>query len=170
MALVDPDPRNAGKGLEILRAGGMEVRVGTLAEQAQSDLGPYLNLPANRSSQTTPDATGGRMSYLSGARANLGSRLILLMLGCGLGAWSLVEAVRWNHRGQGLLSIGFILFGLLWFHQPPILNKQFFTKPISPASNHLATAIGPAGLRMLLVASATAFTLVGVGYRVFVGP
>ena len=109
------------------------------------------------------------MSYMSGARANLGSRLILLLFGCGLGAVSLVEALRSGHRGQALLSIGFILFGLLWFHQPPILNKQFFTKPISPASNLLATAIGHAGLRMLLLASATAFTLVGVAYRVFVG-
>ena len=59
MALVDPDPRNAGKGLEMLRAGGVEVRVGILAEQAQRDLGPYLNLPENRSSERRGHDQGG---------------------------------------------------------------------------------------------------------------
>ncbi len=49
VALVDPDPRNDGKGLERLRAAGVAVWLGTLAPEAQRDLGPYLNLPANRS-------------------------------------------------------------------------------------------------------------------------
>ncbi|MEP7312482.1 MAG: hypothetical protein ABI859_07855, partial [Pseudomonadota bacterium] len=48
VAIVDPDPRNLGKGLEMLRAAGIEVTVGTLAERTQQELGPYLNLPANR--------------------------------------------------------------------------------------------------------------------------
>jgi riboflavin biosynthesis protein RibD len=48
VAILDPDPRNSGAGIEKLRAAGIEVRVGPMQEQAQADLGPYLNLPANR--------------------------------------------------------------------------------------------------------------------------
>jgi len=48
VAIPDPDSRNDGKGLERLRAAGVAVFVGTLAAEAQRDLGPYLNLPANR--------------------------------------------------------------------------------------------------------------------------
>lgn len=48
VAIPDPDPRNDGKGLERLRGAGVAVFVGLLAGDAQADLGPYLNLPANR--------------------------------------------------------------------------------------------------------------------------
>jgi len=48
VALTDPDERNAGKGLERLRAAGIPVFLGTLAGEAHQDLRPYLNLPANR--------------------------------------------------------------------------------------------------------------------------
>jgi riboflavin biosynthesis protein RibD len=48
VAIVDPDPRNDGAGIAKLRSAGVEVQLGVLAEEAQADLGPYLNLPANR--------------------------------------------------------------------------------------------------------------------------
>ena len=48
VGIIDPDPRNDGAGLMRLRSAGVEVQFGVLAEEAQTDLGPYLNLPANR--------------------------------------------------------------------------------------------------------------------------
>ncbi|WP_396268130.1 bifunctional diaminohydroxyphosphoribosylaminopyrimidine deaminase/5-amino-6-(5-phosphoribosylamino)uracil reductase RibD [Ideonella sp.] len=49
VATLDPDPRNAGTGIEILKAAGLEVCVGVLEERALSDLGPHLALIANNS-------------------------------------------------------------------------------------------------------------------------
>jgi riboflavin biosynthesis protein RibD len=48
VAIVDPDPRNNGAGIKKLENAGVEVRLGVLAEVAQAELGPYLNLPANK--------------------------------------------------------------------------------------------------------------------------
>ena len=48
VGIVDPDPRNSGAGIRKLENAGIAVQLGILAEEAQSDLGPYLNLPANR--------------------------------------------------------------------------------------------------------------------------
>lgn len=48
VGITDPDERNAGKGLERLRSAGVPVFLGTLAQEAQQALGPYLALPANR--------------------------------------------------------------------------------------------------------------------------
>ncbi|MEL7532987.1 MAG: bifunctional diaminohydroxyphosphoribosylaminopyrimidine deaminase/5-amino-6-(5-phosphoribosylamino)uracil reductase RibD [Bacteroidota bacterium] len=48
IAILDPDPRNQGRGIEIMREGGLDVRVGLLAEQVQSFLEPYLNLTENQ--------------------------------------------------------------------------------------------------------------------------
>jgi pyrimidine deaminase RibD-like protein len=66
VATLDPDPRNAGRGIEILRTGGVNVEVGVLESDALDDLGPYLALPANRlfhrtleaSVRLMPDAAG----------------------------------------------------------------------------------------------------------------
>lgn len=43
VAMLDPDPRNAGSGIQILRAGGIEVAIGLLEPEAYSDLAPYLS-------------------------------------------------------------------------------------------------------------------------------
>ena len=43
IATLDPDPRNAGAGAEILRAAGVKVSVGTLEAYARKELGPYLS-------------------------------------------------------------------------------------------------------------------------------
>ncbi|WP_437884003.1 bifunctional diaminohydroxyphosphoribosylaminopyrimidine deaminase/5-amino-6-(5-phosphoribosylamino)uracil reductase RibD [Pseudomonas sp. LRF_L74] len=42
VAILDPDPRNAGAGVRILLEAGIEVFIGLGAQQAQHDLGRYL--------------------------------------------------------------------------------------------------------------------------------
>lgn len=42
VATLDPDPRNSGAGIEILKAAGMNVSVGVLEREAIEDIGPYL--------------------------------------------------------------------------------------------------------------------------------
>ena len=42
VAMLDPDLRNAGAGIQILRAGGVDVSVGLLECDAIADLAPYL--------------------------------------------------------------------------------------------------------------------------------
>ncbi|MGE0801031.1 MAG: bifunctional diaminohydroxyphosphoribosylaminopyrimidine deaminase/5-amino-6-(5-phosphoribosylamino)uracil reductase RibD [Lautropia sp.] len=64
VSLVDPDPRNAGKGIEMLEAAGVAVQVGVLAREAMEDLGRYLALPANGQPQLldSPAWIDGRLS------------------------------------------------------------------------------------------------------------
>lgn len=42
VALIDPHPKNQGKGIAILEGAGIDVRVGILKEEAEKDLNPYL--------------------------------------------------------------------------------------------------------------------------------
>ncbi|HMJ14865.1 MAG TPA: hypothetical protein VK524_25810, partial [Polyangiaceae bacterium] len=43
IAILDPHPKNSGRGVQMLRDAGMHVRVGILADEATRDLGPYLD-------------------------------------------------------------------------------------------------------------------------------
>jgi pyrimidine deaminase RibD-like protein len=42
VSALDPDPRNAGAGIEILKAAGVEVAVGMLEKSILKDIAPYL--------------------------------------------------------------------------------------------------------------------------------
>ncbi|MBC7005371.1 riboflavin-specific deaminase [Photobacterium sp. BZF1] len=42
VAMLDPDPRNSGKGIAILEQAGVRVEVGLCRDQVSQFLGPYL--------------------------------------------------------------------------------------------------------------------------------
>ncbi|MGR5299769.1 bifunctional diaminohydroxyphosphoribosylaminopyrimidine deaminase/5-amino-6-(5-phosphoribosylamino)uracil reductase RibD [Vibrio alfacsensis] len=42
VAMLDPDPRNASRGIDILQEGGVEVEVGLCVEEVSAFLTPYL--------------------------------------------------------------------------------------------------------------------------------
>jgi pyrimidine deaminase RibD-like protein len=43
VSILDPHPRNSGRGIQMLRDAGMIVVTDVLAEEAMLDLGPYLD-------------------------------------------------------------------------------------------------------------------------------
>lgn len=65
VAVVDPDPRNAGAGIKILEAGGVDTQVGLLSAEALEVLSPYLALEANAGSAI--EASDGRRSRSRGS-------------------------------------------------------------------------------------------------------
>jgi pyrimidine deaminase RibD-like protein len=42
VGMIDPHPRNQGRGIEIMRAGGIAVEVGILQDEVEAVLAPYL--------------------------------------------------------------------------------------------------------------------------------
>ncbi|WP_025632864.1 bifunctional diaminohydroxyphosphoribosylaminopyrimidine deaminase/5-amino-6-(5-phosphoribosylamino)uracil reductase RibD, partial [Vibrio parahaemolyticus] len=42
VAVLDPDPRNSGRGIEILKQAGIEVEIGLCGEEVSEFLTPYL--------------------------------------------------------------------------------------------------------------------------------
>jgi pyrimidine deaminase RibD-like protein len=43
VGIVDPDPRNNGKGLQLLRDAGIHVELGALEQEIREFLAPYLH-------------------------------------------------------------------------------------------------------------------------------
>jgi pyrimidine deaminase RibD-like protein len=48
VALIDPDPRNRGRGIEMLRDAGVQVVTNFLSEEAWPHLAPYLHHASGR--------------------------------------------------------------------------------------------------------------------------
>lgn len=43
VGILDPHPKNSGRGIQMLRDAGMHVQTGILADEVTRDLGPYLD-------------------------------------------------------------------------------------------------------------------------------
>jgi len=41
--MIDPHPRNQGRGIEMLREAGIPVEAGLLVDEVKAFLGPYLH-------------------------------------------------------------------------------------------------------------------------------
>ena len=55
VALVDPDSRNNGNGINLLREAGVEVTIGVLDIPTRDFIAPYLDLASNKVSACTCD-------------------------------------------------------------------------------------------------------------------
>ncbi|ERJ20654.1 5-amino-6-uracil reductase protein [Salinisphaera shabanensis E1L3A] len=64
IALVDPDPRNSGAGIALLRQAGVEVEVGLCDQEAFRDLSPYLK-EASKALPLTAQIAGALGIYSS---------------------------------------------------------------------------------------------------------
>ncbi|WP_225422440.1 deaminase [Pseudomonas huaxiensis] len=62
VSMLDPDPRNAGAGVAMLRQAGIEVTVGLLEDQARQDLGPYLHRVQPLKALSIVSPNGGRIA------------------------------------------------------------------------------------------------------------
>lgn len=62
VSMLDPDPRNAGAGVAMLRQAGIEVTVGLLEDQARRDLGPYLHREQPFKALSIVSPNGGRIA------------------------------------------------------------------------------------------------------------
>jgi pyrimidine deaminase RibD-like protein len=56
---LDPHPRNRGRGIEILREGGVAVELGVLEDQVLDFVGPYLIRTEDDADLRRPHARGG---------------------------------------------------------------------------------------------------------------
>ena len=69
VGIVDPDPRNNGKGLQLLRDAGIQVELGTLEQENTEFLTPYLYEPRHWTrggdslDSTLAHLDNGRVSY-----------------------------------------------------------------------------------------------------------
>lgn len=56
VGMLDPDGRNNGRGVQLLRSAGVEVTVGVLGEEVARALSPYLALPENQAPRRSAGA------------------------------------------------------------------------------------------------------------------
>jgi hypothetical protein len=84
---------------------------------------------------------GDRMKKVS---THLGSRLVWLALGCGLGASKIIDGLQHHQIDQLISGLGFALFGAAWFIQP-LLPRIRSSEEIHKAM------VGPAWLHTSLI-------------------
>jgi pyrimidine deaminase RibD-like protein len=93
-AILDPDPRNAGAGAEMLRVAGVKVCVGTLEVLAREDLGPYLNEAFGRGEAQRQYAGPGLAVRGSSSPARSWRPAVVARLARKLGAANTMSAVQ----------------------------------------------------------------------------